>query len=180
MTAERRYRRWVLAGGLAVGLAAGSPPSAAVAAGSCVNQKDLAALNARVLQTELMVAALTCGERARYNAFVMGFRGELGKHGHALRSLFNRLHGARGTNELNGFVTRLANDASHSSIAIRPEYCAIASALFEEVLNVPVADFDVVADKPWVGSRHGFRPCTRTAEQDARDKAAQARTVKAN
>jgi hypothetical protein len=41
---------------------------------TCANDRELAALNARVVQTELMVAALSCEERTRYNEFAMSFQ----------------------------------------------------------------------------------------------------------
>ena len=41
----------------------------------CVSEKDERALNTRVLQTALMVAALSCNEQQRYNAFVTNYRG---------------------------------------------------------------------------------------------------------
>jgi hypothetical protein len=180
MRLEGVCRRWVFAGGFAVGLAAMTVIPDALAAGACVTQKDLAALNARVLQTELMVAALTCGEKARYNAFVMSFKRVLGDRGQSLRALFTRLHGAGGKRDLNGFVTKLANDASQGSLAVRGGYCTMASALFEEVLNTSPDDFDAVAAKPWIRSRHGFSPCTRSAEKSSRRASAQTRPIKAN
>ena len=151
-----------------------------VAATACATPKDLAALNARVLQTELMVAALTCGEKARYNAFVMGFKSVLGDHGQSLRALFTRVHGAGGKRRLNGFVTKLANDASQGSLAVPGGYCTTASALFEEVLNTPPDDFDAMAEKPWIMGRHGFPPCTRSAVTGTNSASAQAHSLDTN
>ncbi len=173
-------RRLALAGGLTVGLATMAVPAVGLAADACATPKDLAALNARVLQTELMVAALTCGEKARYNAFVMGFKGVLGDHGRSLRTLFTRVHGAGGKRRLNGFVTKLANDASQGSLAARGGYCTNASALFEEVLNTPPSDFDALAAKPWVRLRHGFASCTRSADKGRNGASAQSGPLKAN
>ena len=173
-------RRWALAGGVVVGLAAMAVPAVSQAAGACATPKDLAALNARVLQTELMVAALTCGEKARYNAFVVSFKGVLGDRGRSLRALFTRVHGASGKRRLNGFVTKLANEASQGSLAVRGGYCANASALFEEVLNTPPSGFDALASKPWIRIRHGFSPCIRSADKGGNGTSAQARPLKAN
>ena len=173
-------RRGFLAFVLTAGLATMSMPATGLAANACATPKDLAALNARVLQTELMVAALTCGEKARYNAFVMSFKGVLSDHGRSLRALFTRVHGAGGKRQLNGFVTKLANDASQGSLAVRGGYCTNASALFEEVLNTPPGDFDALASKPWIRLRHGFAPCTRAADQGNNGASAQSRPLKAN
>ena len=43
----------------------------------CTSAANLEALNVRALQTELMVGALACGERERYNAFVQARQPEL-------------------------------------------------------------------------------------------------------
>jgi hypothetical protein len=180
MRADRALRRRVLAGGLTVGLVALAVPAVVSAANACAMPKDLAALNARVLQTELMVAALTCGEKARYNAFVMSFKGVLGKHGRELRGLFDRVHGAAGSRELNGFVTKLANDASQESLAASQGYCTGASALFEEVLNTPPSNFDAMAAKPWISGRHGYSPCTVSADKSGSRGTAGSLPVKAN
>lgn len=180
MKVQGLCRRWALAGGLTVGLVAMALPSVGLAATACATPKDLAALNARVLQTELMVAALTCGEKARYNAFVMSFKSVLGDHGHSLRALFTRVHGSGGKRKLNGFVTKLANDASQGSLSVPGGYCTMASDLFEEVLNTPPDDFDSMAEKPWIMGRHGFPPCTRSAVTGTNGASAQAHSLEAN
>lgn len=66
---------------LALALAIVSMAPAEAARTACVSARDEVALNARVLQTELMVAALACGEQRRYNAFVTAFRGAAGRSG---------------------------------------------------------------------------------------------------
>ena len=129
---------------------------------------------------ELMVAALTCGEKARYNAFVISFKAVLGDRGRELRGLFDRVHGAGGKRELNGFVTKLANDASQGSLAVPGGYCTTASALFEEVLNTPPDDFDAMAEKPWIMGRHGFPPCTRSAVTGTNGASGQPHSLEAN
>jgi hypothetical protein len=42
----------------------------AAAAGTCSLPNEQAAIDARVLQSELMVGALSCGHQSQYNAFV--------------------------------------------------------------------------------------------------------------
>ena len=100
------------------GLTAGS----AIAA-SCDNRTDKAAFHVRSLQTDLMVAALTCEAKPEYNSFVRKFRTTLVDHGVALKSLFRNLHGARADKALNAYVTALANRASQRSISKRDHYC---------------------------------------------------------
>ena len=72
----------------------------------CTDPVAQTALNTRALQTELMVAALSCGNRIHYNAFVIKYQGDLVKHGRSLQSFFQRKHGAAGRKNLNTFITR--------------------------------------------------------------------------
>ncbi len=89
-------------------------------------------IEVRRLQTNLMVAALSCGARADYNAFVINHRSSLKKYGTAIRREFKRRYGKSGPRRLNRFVTRLANEASARSSADRDGFCANANALFQK------------------------------------------------
>lgn len=100
------------------GLTAGS----AIAA-SCIDRNDKAAFHVRALQTDLMVAALTCGAKPEYNTFARKFQHTLIDHGVALKALFRGLHGASAEKALNAYVTALANRASQRSISRRDQYC---------------------------------------------------------
>ncbi|MGH8626401.1 MAG: hypothetical protein ACREYC_14420 [Gammaproteobacteria bacterium] len=113
------------------GLLTGDPAWAEV----CAQPHERTALSTRVLQTELMVAALCCGNRPLYNAFVTKFRGQLVKQGRSLRSFFHRHHGGGGEENLNSFITRLANEASQRSNADRAAFCSQASSLFRQLSN---------------------------------------------
>lgn len=145
----------ILGGALTLAVAA-----PAMAAGSaCATAADEAAINTRVLQTELMVAALSCGEKDRYNAFVTTFKDQLSYNGQALRTMFKRVHGARGDYEMNAFVTRLANDASQRNSTSRAGYCASASQTFSEALATSPRDFKRLTAKPELGGLHGFARC---------------------
>lgn len=89
-------------------------------------------IEVRRLQTNLMVAALSCGARADYNAFVINHRSSLKKYGTAIRKEFKRRYGKSGPRRLNRFVTRLANEASARSNADRDQFCADATTLFQK------------------------------------------------
>ncbi len=132
---------------------------AAAAAPSCATATDEAALNTRVLQTELMVAALSCGEQQRYNTFVNTFKTNLAKGGEGLKALFRRVHGASGDYQMNAFVTKLANDAAQRTANGPAAYCASASNLFNEVLATPPQYFSRITTKPELSSRNGFARC---------------------
>ncbi len=108
---------------------AGMISGSAYAAG-CDDSKDKAAFHVRSLQTELMVAALTCGAKDHYNAFVVKFQNVLIDNGHALKKQFRLVHGSTAERELNAYVTALANRASQRSINKRDNYCSRAQRTF--------------------------------------------------
>lgn len=93
------------------------------------------AVRARVVQSEMMVAALSCGLRNQYNTVVTEFRSELVSHGRVLRSMFQRQHGASGQTALDRYITKLANDASIRSNRARSAYCESAKRAFADVLS---------------------------------------------
>lgn len=111
----------------------------------CTSATNVEALNVRALQTELMVGALACGERERYNAFIRARQPELVPYADTLQ----RMHGKR----TNAFVTRIANAASRNAD------CAAISALFDEALD-PGKSLSAIADKDVLTSRHGYKVCT--------------------
>ncbi len=125
----------------------------------CARPHERTALSSRVLQTELMVAALCCGNRPLYNAFVTKFRGELVKQGRSLRSFFQRHHGGGGEENLNSFITRLANEASRRSNAERAGFCAQASLLFRQLLHNKRLNFETLLDSPTLTMRHSILSC---------------------
>jgi hypothetical protein len=131
----------------------------------CASDRDLAALNVRVLQTELMVAALSCGERQRYNSFVTTYQKVLTERGQALQALFKRTHGAQGTRRMDAFVTKMANDSSQQVRDKGAEYCVFAGELFEEVLAAKPTDVNRLSSKPWIVARHGYSPCVQEASR---------------
>lgn len=109
--------------GFAVGVALASVSAGSAIAASCDIRPDKAAFHVRALQTELMVAALTCDARPQYNNFAKKFQNTLVDHGHALKKLFRVSHGAGSEKALNSYITTLANRASQRSISKRSHYC---------------------------------------------------------
>lgn len=106
------------------------------------NASERAAVNARLLQTEMMVAALTCDLRPQYNRAVRTFQKDLVRHGKVLRKMFRRDHGASAQRRLDKYITQLANDASARSNKDRATYCRTATALFANVLASGPSGFD--------------------------------------
>jgi hypothetical protein len=172
MRSQNARCRRLITGGLAALMvcAASASPSLAegkgkARAGSCASDRDLAALNARVLQTELMVAALSCDEKQRYNTFVSTYRDVLVDRGQALQALFRRAHGAKANTRLNAFITKLANDASQQVRSKGDGYCVFAGGLFEEAIAASPRELNRIANKDWIADRHGFRPCVEQASR---------------
>ena len=110
----------------------------------CTSASNLEALNVRALQTELMVGALACGERERYNAFVQARQPELLPYAQTLQ----RMQGKR----TNAFVTRVANAAARNA------NCVTISALFDEAMD-PGNSLSSIAAKDALASRHGYQVC---------------------
>ena len=135
--------------GLAVaGLVSVAGAGAASAAGPTPKgPSEAAAINARLLQTEMMVAALACDLRPRYNKAVRSFEKELVAHGKVLRAMFRRNHGASAQRRLDIYITQLANDASARSNYDRLTYCRTAAALFDDVLASKTGGFDQLTKK---------------------------------
>jgi len=117
-------------GGLMVGIMAMQIlPGSAWAAG-CANQVDLAALRIAALQQELMVAAFSCHDVARYNEFVIAHQPELVASDANLKAFFT--HRDRGHSEAgyHTYKTELANDASLDSLH-DDGFCDRAAAEFD-------------------------------------------------
>ena len=122
-------------GSLAAGLAAiALSATAASASEISINDKERASLEMRVMQSELMVAALSCASADRYNAFVTRYKAELSDYGKTMQDLFKRVHGGNAFNQLNSFVTRVANEASLKMIQ-NSHFCDDAGATFQALLQ---------------------------------------------
>ena len=122
-------RRVGVAAFIAAGLFAASPASAFDDA----TPAEQSALNVRTLQSDMMVAALSCQLRNDYNVMVKRFGPELARHGSALRSLFARTYGRSSEAELNKYVTRLANESSARRLHAGADYCSNAAASFAQL-----------------------------------------------
>jgi hypothetical protein len=102
----------------------------------CAKPPEVTAIQAAAIQQELMVAALTCNEVDRFNAFQTGYNKELRASDSTLEHMFKRLFGgSRGEDEYHAFKTRLANDSSMKSIRNNPDYCREAGNVFAAALG---------------------------------------------
>jgi len=136
-------------------------------AGPCAYPGESSALQARVLQTELMVAALTCNQKDKYNAFVRKFNDELTGLGGNLKAYFVRTRGGRANRDLNELVTNLANEASQRSLRHQTNFCSESIQLFDALLKMePKGLATFAASRPHADS-HGIESCQLSAKKVA-------------
>lgn len=126
----------------------------------CATPEEIKALNSSVLVSELMVAALSCGQQKQYNRFVNKFSPTLVSNNETLQHYFKRYYDKRAESELNRFITRMANLSSRASLKQpHEEYCNAASQLFKESLALPVKQVGNEAETPKLMRAHGVKPC---------------------
>ena len=129
----------------------------------CASPSEQSALDARVLQTELMVAALTCGQQTHYNAFVTKFRDPLTARGQTLRQLFKREYGVAATRRLDNFITRLANEASYRSLMQGTSYCTATASQFATAMQYEPRELESLTSKLGSSGQHGIGTCAASA-----------------
>jgi hypothetical protein len=120
------------------------------AQGACYTAVEATAIHVRMLQSELMVAALACRESnpelamiQQYNAFVNRHGDWLVSHSRILQAHFQKHYGAQHRGHMDKFVTALANDASKRSMT--EKFCDGAAGLFREVINLDRRDLERVS-----------------------------------
>jgi hypothetical protein len=111
-------------------------PGVARADTACHHNSGEKAIYMRSLQTDLMVSALTCSDSEQYNDFIHKFQPVLARNAKELQVFYNH-QGSGGAEQLNMFVTHLANDESQRSLQMGSvNYCANAALLFQQVLTL--------------------------------------------
>lgn len=144
----------IAASALVVGSAVAAPKKKA---DPCIKDKVLASFQMRMMQTELVVGALSCKLTPRYNEFVTAYRPELMGAHKILMKHFGR------ESRLEDYKSKTANEASQRSLANITEFCLYTAALYDKLLgpeHVKLADF--VGTEP-VASRHGQDACSSPA-----------------
>ncbi|MBM3488239.1 MAG: hypothetical protein FJX67_16665 [Alphaproteobacteria bacterium] len=129
-------------------------------AATCSPTMDKLPFQFRALQTQLMVAALTCDARSEYNAFVQKFQGVLSRNGRALDAQFRRLHGAGSERILNRFVTELANESSQDSIRNRDAFCAESLKMLRETASFHDDEIETFTRQRYATVRVEEKLCT--------------------
>lgn len=155
----------VICAGVVSGVVLGAT---SVKAEVCADTAARRALEMRVLQSELMVSALTCGQKSHYKSFVTAFKPYLKKQGTQLRAFFAAAYGPKlGTQKLNKTVTRLANMASQNSLSSGTEaYCKAAETRFKTALKSTQKDLALMAHANPHANAHGYKTCVEVANRN--------------
>ncbi|HEX4890819.1 MAG TPA: hypothetical protein VFW37_10715 [Alphaproteobacteria bacterium] len=152
---RRSLRKRLMAAIVGLGL---TFPASAYAA-PCVAANELAPLQVRMLQTELMVAALTCNQRTDYNLFITRFQPQLSAQGKMLQSFFKQKYGSGSGKALNGFVTRIANESSRRGMVKRGLFCRQSASIHSESKNIGPDGLLALAQTQKFSGLHGIKLC---------------------
>lgn len=131
----------------------GAGPALATTRG-CSKDDVMTSFFMRQLQTDLMVASLMCSTENEYNAFIDRFGSVLKQNGKTLTASFRDRFGHRiFKNELNAFVTTLANLSSVDSVMAGQAYCETNRVAFQSILKLEPADIESFAQGWWDATR---------------------------
>lgn len=120
-----------LAAGLAVLLLVPTIASAQV----CVRPAEKVGFDIRALQSQLMVAALSCNQHDDYNAFVRKYQSEVATAFRNVAEHFRRTAGRTHQRDLDQYITQLANGQSQMSIARGSFFCREQAPLFQAAMT---------------------------------------------
>jgi hypothetical protein len=171
---------WLLAPALALGAdsapASAAKPqapkpavakSAAAPKSQCASKDESVAFRLRHLQSRLMVAGLSCGQKDAYNTFVTANMSTLGNYGPHLIKYYSRAGGAAA---LNKYVTDLANAAASIRSEDPVAFCTHTWNMFLELQDQPAVLLDVAAANPLPAISQPA-PCAIPAEKPAQQQA---------
>ncbi len=131
----------------------------------CAHSDEMGAINARVLQTELMVGALSCGQSKEYNQFVMRYREDISKNSANMRSYFTRVYKGSADSQIDRFVTRLANDTSMTVRSGKSaDFCSYTKDKYGKVLGSGKANLSNIGDEKRYAQVHKISKCDQTAQ----------------
>lgn len=100
----------------------------------CAKPEEMEAIHVRALQTELMMAGLSCNGKRHYSNFVRKNQRELKEYAQSMRGYFVRNFGGNAESKMDEFVTALANESSKKSMQTgQKSFCSNANNLFKAV-----------------------------------------------
>jgi hypothetical protein len=104
---------------------------------TCARPAELSAFDVAKLKSQLMVTALACDVRERYNDFVRRFQADLMSKERSLTAYFSRAFGRLGQKEHDDYITSLANAQSEAGVHQGTLFCQQNVGLFDAVLALP-------------------------------------------
>ena len=145
------------------------------AAAECLTKNERSALQLRALQTELMVATLSCRSVARddvvghYNAFARKNAKSLSSSSQTLVRYFDRRYGGQGRKQHDSFMTALANDYSRQSMA-SANFCETSAVLLRDVARADDRALTALATRRAAVSVLGAGDCAIAAAEPKKEK----------
>lgn len=118
-----------------------------------------------MLQTELMVATLTCRGMSKhdfsrqYGSFVETHRAGLKSNSDVFQSHFKRSFGGGGQTQMDRYVTGLANDYSRSSMMGSGAFCEQQGPLFDKASSIKPSELAQFAAERAEGRAVGVPSC---------------------
>ena len=134
----------------------------------CQTPTELAAMQLRQLQIELMVAALNCrggniDYSGTYAIFVRNARPDLARNAQQLRAMFARA--GMGAEAIDHYQTELSNNAQIKSLSGH-EYCGRVASVMADVAQLPAAELGAYAARA-IPAPFGSKACAAPVREAA-------------
>lgn len=133
-----KARRIAMSAAVALGIS--SISGSALACGMSAMDNGLVAKAVRTLQSDLMVAALSCGGRESYNNFMLSYGPHLSDHDQRLKRHFKSRHGGKHKSALNNYITSLANQGALRMAMTGKRFCTRSIVMHDSLSRGPSDD----------------------------------------
>lgn len=138
----------------------------AVASATCARTSEHDAFAIRALQSQMMVAALSCNQQSAYNQLMRKHTRRFTESGKLIKAYFQRNYGTGYEGRLNRFVTTLANNATQASMDYNSEsYCDNMRSTFHDLISMHDYELQEKAEERQFASLHGIKGCARIAQR---------------
>ena len=101
---------------------------------TCTKASERAAFDTEALKSELMVTALTCKQREKYDAFIHTYQPVLTATEADLNGYFKHAYGRQYQKAHDDYISNLANVQSEEGLKMGTAFCDTYSDMFDEVL----------------------------------------------
>lgn len=109
----------------------------------CLTSDEKKAFSLRILQTNYMIAALSCNDmQDKYNLFIEKFGDAFIKNGKFFKNYFSRCYGYGSNKKMDFFITKTANDISLLSLENPRNFCARNFESISNVLELTTSDIE--------------------------------------